>query len=458
MFDITALLADLDGMELSTNEQVLRQKSRDFHWFSPVLSEILASKRGHLWVSPRNEDEVLRVLNSCRTHRVPVTIRGGATGNYGQCVPLHGGVILDMKDIDQLHSISPDGVAEVGGGATMLSIDNWARQQGWELKAYPATKKVATIAGYLSGGGGGVGTDLHGVIGARGNLLGVTIATLQDPPVLMDLAGKDTGAVIRSYGTTGVITRVRFSLKPAQAWRDVAVAFSTFDAGARFGVALCAQDGIPVAMCYAFDAALAKNFHRLERPKDQAIILAMAAPASLLAVRELAREHGGTIICEQETAQAERDPQMTPFYEYCNGHAMLNPRENEAPAAIYTTLAARFSTMQTLDELLATMKKIAEHFPGEMWRRGVISRGGIGGGVDVHWTNSERFKEMHDYIEAQGVKIPNIHSYRTEESSAGRRPGYDQVAFKHKIDPLGLLNPGKLASFVALPEIAPAAE
>ena len=46
----------------------------------------------------------------------------------------------------------------------------------------------------------------------RGNLLGVRVATLQDPPALLDLEGDEANPVNRTYGTTGVITRVRLPL------------------------------------------------------------------------------------------------------------------------------------------------------------------------------------------------------------------------------------------------------
>jgi len=40
--------------------------------------------------------EIQSVLRYCYAHGVAVTIRGAGTGNYGQAVPLQGGVILDL--------------------------------------------------------------------------------------------------------------------------------------------------------------------------------------------------------------------------------------------------------------------------------------------------------------------------------------------------------------------------
>ena len=43
---------------------------------------------------------MVRVAALCARHRVPLTVRAGGTGNYGQAVPLQGGVLLDITALD----------------------------------------------------------------------------------------------------------------------------------------------------------------------------------------------------------------------------------------------------------------------------------------------------------------------------------------------------------------------
>ena len=59
--DWHGVAADLAPIECITDCALVRQKSRDCFWYSPVLSERLKGVRGDLLVSPANEDEVVRI-------------------------------------------------------------------------------------------------------------------------------------------------------------------------------------------------------------------------------------------------------------------------------------------------------------------------------------------------------------------------------------------------------------
>src|SRR5579863_2713739 len=102
-----AALAGILGDEtrVLTDPLVVEQLSRDFYWYSPVLRKQLDGKSGDAVVQPKSTEEVLAVLRYCYAHDIPVTTRGAGTGNYGQAVPLKGGVVLDLAKMDQIESI-----------------------------------------------------------------------------------------------------------------------------------------------------------------------------------------------------------------------------------------------------------------------------------------------------------------------------------------------------------------
>src|SRR5580692_7576058 len=84
-----------DPVRVLTAPAVVERLSKDFYWYSPVLKRQLESKVGDIAVQPVSVEEVLAVARYAGLRGVPVTVRGAGTGNYGQCIPLHGGIILD---------------------------------------------------------------------------------------------------------------------------------------------------------------------------------------------------------------------------------------------------------------------------------------------------------------------------------------------------------------------------
>src|SRR5216683_6253682 len=85
-----------DPSRVILNPQIVEQLSRDFYWYSPVLRRQLDGKLGEVVVQPLGADEVQKILRYCFANDIPVTARGAGTGNYGQAVPLQGGVVLDL--------------------------------------------------------------------------------------------------------------------------------------------------------------------------------------------------------------------------------------------------------------------------------------------------------------------------------------------------------------------------
>jgi FAD/FMN-containing dehydrogenase len=272
---------------------------------------------------------------------------------------------------------------------------------------------------------------------------------MQDPPVVLELEGDEAAPVNRTYGTTGVLTRLFLPLAPAQDWRDVAVAFPGFPAAGRFALALAFADGIPKKMCGVFDSQFPPFFRAIADavPAGQALALVMVAPSGMRALRDLAREHGGTIVAEQSTVEAERDPGTTPFYEYCWNHTTLQVLKRDRGV---TYLQCRFPFEGTLEAVEA----VRLPFRDEVWMHTECVR--FGGRITmsalpvIRWTNAGRLAEIMAAFEAQGIGIANPHVLTIEEGSNYRRVPGDQLGFKQRTDPLGLLNPGKMRDFVPL--------
>ncbi|MBV9752695.1 MAG: FAD-binding oxidoreductase, partial [Hyphomicrobiales bacterium] len=144
-----AFRREIGDVPVVDEERVVRLRSRDFFWYSPVLNEQLHGLTADIIAVPRNEADVVTVARACARHRIPLTPRGGGTGNYGQAVPLAGGVLLDLTGLNAIEWHKA-GVLRVGAGAKMVDIDTALRPQGWELRMHPSTKRTATIGGFVA--------------------------------------------------------------------------------------------------------------------------------------------------------------------------------------------------------------------------------------------------------------------------------------------------------------------
>src|ERR1700738_4515480 len=130
---LASLVADLGDIATVADPKIVRRRSRDFFWYSPILNEQLDGKSAELMVTPRDEAEVVRIAAACARHRVPLTVRAGGTGNYGQAGPLKGGVLLDITQLEAIEWSRP-GMLRVGVGAKMNAIDAQLQPAGWELR------------------------------------------------------------------------------------------------------------------------------------------------------------------------------------------------------------------------------------------------------------------------------------------------------------------------------------
>ncbi len=106
-YDIDGLLGAIGDVPVTTDMQRVRLRSRDYFWYSPVLNKQLHGKSADIVATPRNEADVIRIAAECARRRIPLTVRGGATGNYGQAVPLEGGVLLDLTSMTRIEWQKP---------------------------------------------------------------------------------------------------------------------------------------------------------------------------------------------------------------------------------------------------------------------------------------------------------------------------------------------------------------
>ena len=293
---IQSLQQELPDLDWVTDPIKVGRLSQDFSWFSPVLKRQLLGKRGDIAARPRTEDELRRLASACARLGVPLTPRGSGTGNYGQCVPLHGGVLLDMSGYNQFLWARP-GVGRAQAGIRIGDFDAAARPSGWELRCIPSTFRTASLGGLFSGGFGGAGSINYGPIGAPGNILGVRAMSVEPEPQVVELRGPEALLLHHLWGTNGLVLEVEMALAPAHPWLEMIVAFDDMDRALNFGNALAHAPGIVkknIALLAdpipGYMAPLAEHL-----PQGCHAALLLVAEFSEAAALQLVAAHGGRI-------------------------------------------------------------------------------------------------------------------------------------------------------------------
>ncbi|MEQ1942882.1 FAD-binding oxidoreductase [Mesorhizobium sp. VNQ89] len=444
--DITALKAELEGLKIEDNPKIVQQKSRDFYWYSPLLKRQLDHVTADLVVSPRTEGEVIRVLAACHKHGVPVTPRGTGTGNYGQAMPLSGGVVLSLAEMNAVTSIAPGRVV-AHPGAVIADIDRATRaHSGQELRLHPSTYATASIGGFIAGGSGGVGSINFGGLRDFGNVLRLRVVTMEAEPRILDLTGEDIHKVTHAYGTNGIITEVEMPLTASYDWVDVIVGFDSFMGAARYGNALACQDGILTKLVTPIAAPVPQLYFKRHQKffrDGQSICLAMVAPHSLDAFLAFTRRAGGDVVYDAATASDEEKKGLPPAYELAWNHTTLRALRID-PAITY------LQSLYPFPSHLDLIEKIDGLFPGEVLSHLEFVR--FDGNITcfglnlVRFTTEERLDEIIRAFEDNGCPIFNPHRYTLEEGGM-KQTDEVQLAFKREADPQGLLNPGKMIAW-----------
>ncbi len=296
--DLQALAACIASPEqVITTPQVVQRLSRDFYWYSPVLKKLLDDKVAEAVVQPHSTDEVVRVLACCFARKIPVTARGAGTGNYGQAIPLQGGVVLDLARMDAIHEITADGVAVTGPGTRLGMLEAAAREAGWELRCYPSTVVKASVGGFLGGGSGGIGSVSHGGLRDFETVRAIEVVTMEAEPRVMLHEGEAVHEVLHAWGTNGIITKIWLALTPAVEWAQCVVAFDIFDAAFTFSEQVAVSDAWTKRLITTFEWPIPSYFAPIANitREGKALIFFMIAANQLDDLVQAAKDANGVV-------------------------------------------------------------------------------------------------------------------------------------------------------------------
>jgi FAD/FMN-containing dehydrogenase len=435
----------LPRLDWITDAQRLQRLSQDFSWFSPVLKQALQGKYGDVAVRPRTEGEIASVVAHCARQGLPITVRGSGTGNYGQSTPLHGGVILDLSAYNQLCWVH-GAVGRAQTGMRLWDLDRQARAQGQELRWLPSTYRSATLGGLFGGGFGGAGSITYGPLAAPGNVLAARVMTVEAEPRVLELRGLDAMRLHHTYGTTGIVLELEVALAPATPWLECIATFEGFDAALAFAQQLGQAPGIAKKELALMAAPIPAYFTGLAAylPEGCHAVIALVAPEAEETMQCWLAQHGGTLrYCVRDQWAADKPVGgHKSLIECCWNHTTLHALKVDKGL---TYLQTGYQPARFAEQLHALRSALGDevlfHLEFLRNRDGLFSCSGV---ELVRFTSEQRLNAIMDIYRQHGVLVHNPHVYVMEDGKGNNQLDPGLLQAKAMLDPLNLLNPGKL--------------
>lgn len=433
-----AIAAELAPIRCETGEKETRRKSRDYYWFSPLLKDAIDDWRADLVATPETVDQLERVIALCVMRRLPITVRGGGTGNYGQCMPKHGGVVIDLTRLNRVVAIG-DGWVRAQGGAKMYDIEQEVNPTGQELVFFPSTWRTATIGGFIAGGTTGCGAIAHGTLHTPGNVRALTMLTAEDTPRLIELTGSDAQAAVHAYGTNGVIVEAEIALAPRERWHDRIYALPDLPGAIDLAALIGRDSTIAKKQLALVDADVVAVVRQLSEtvPAGQAAVLTIIAQADLARADSAVLAAGGSIAFAR--APDEKPGKIPPLWELCWNHTTLQALSKDKTISyLQCGFPADFRSA-----VLAVRAELGAEMPIHLEFATIEGELVCFGIPLLRFVSAQRLDEIHAILRRHDCQVFNPHTYILENGGM-QIADPQQAALRKTSDPLGLFNPGKV--------------
>jgi len=198
--------------------------------------------------------EISKIMKYANEKIIPVTVRGSGTGLVGACVPVCGGIVLDMSMMNRILSLDEENlVLEVEPGVLLMDIYQYVEPRGFFYAPDPG-EKSATIGGNISTNAGGMRAVKYGV--TRDWVLSLEVVlpngeiTRFGRNVVKDTTGYSLkNLIIGSEGTLAIITKAYLKLiaKPAKSI-SLLVPFASLEEGIEKVPAILRSNTQPTAV------------------------------------------------------------------------------------------------------------------------------------------------------------------------------------------------------------------
>ena len=449
--DWSAFAAALAPVEIIDEPVLVKKRSRDFFWYSPILNGELRRCFGDLVARPKSSEEMRHVLATAYANDAPVVLRGGGTGNYGQAVPMDGGLIIETTGMNRVLEIG-EGFVRAEAGALMADINTALIAEGWEMAMFPSTQDIATIGGFVAGGSAGIGSIANGALRDPGNLIALKALSVEAEPQERVFEDADVMQIHHAWGLNGVITEVTLRTVPTRDWVGCLATFDDYRTAYAAGYAVAQAENIARKLLTTVDARICAYFPKLDghiRPEKH-LLVSLVPAEDVAAFRDLIAAQGGHV--DLTLTEAERQEKKLPHvFDFSYNHTTLQVLKADR-SATYQQVGC--PTPPDPDAIAALRPKLGD----DVWMHHEFSR--VGGEIVtfdlpiIWYSTPERLADINATYDANGFTVYDAHTWRVEGGGL-KNADYRHLAWKKRMDPKGLLNSAKSAVWDSVKDLTP---
>jgi glycolate oxidase len=419
--------------------------------------------RPELVVLPTTTEQVSRIVQVATAERIPVVARGMGSGLAAGSVPFRGGIVLATTRLNRILEIDTANAAvRAEAGVVTGDLQAAVEKEGLFYPPDPSSLRHSTIGGNVANNAGGPRCLKYGVTGDY--VLGLTVV-LADGRILRtgskcikDVVGYDLTALFTgSEGTLGVITEVllRLVAKPSVA-RTALAEFPTLDGAARAVQAVLSAGIVPAALELMDETALAcveEGMH-LGLPLDVEAVLLLETDGSDegLVARDI---QAAGAICKECGARRVRiavdDEERASLWKVRRSVSPALGRK--APNKLGEDITIPRSA---IPEAVRRVKTISAKYGLPIELYGHAGDGNLHPNILFDKRDPEQWKKVGQMVEEEFAAALELGGTLSGEHGVGAlKRAYLEKALgpisveiqkriKQGLDPLNILNPGKI--------------
>lgn len=412
-------------------------------------------------VTPNSTEEVVKVVDIARKYKTPIYPRGSGTNLCGGTVPLKGGIVLSLLNMNKILEIDAENlVAVVQPGVIIQDLNNAVAPYGLIYPPDPGTVTTATMGGSVSECAGGLrglkyGVTKHYVMGLEVVLANGKVARFGGKTV-KNVTGYDMVKLFTgSEGTLGIITEIIVKLIPAPETRAAMLAtFTSLEDAGNAIRDIISSKVIPATLEIMDQVTIrtVENYAKVGLPTDAKAILLIEVDGipevvarEAEAVEKVVVQNNGSI--QRAKDEEEREKIWTARRAALPALAQFKPT---------TVLEDATVPRSKITEMLLFLEQVAEKYKLNIGTFGHAGDGNLHPTILTDARDTEEMERVHQAVDEIFAKAVQLGGTLSGEHGVGlAKAKYMELEFgetglevfrqiKNALDPEGILNPGKI--------------